>query len=128
VWRVLNRSGTGFSRRQAVEGKLKQSRIDYRLVASRVLKEIRTCTYSFNSWSDHAFMTVGVGGEGTKKGGGIRCLNISHLEDEVSKTQINKYLRMVLQSIDFVDDICAYWGKVKAKIKRICILSSKNKN
>lgn len=128
IWRILNKNKTAFSRRQAVEGILKQSRIDFCLVASGVFKHITSCEYYFYSGSDHASVTVCVGGARMKRGGGLWCLNISHLKNDILKSKIERYLAKVTHDMAFVDDVFWFWEDVKEKLKKMCIRFSKNKN
>lgn len=54
LWRYENSSARGFSRRQLVLNKLKQSRIDLIMVNSSLLNMVSSALHSFLPIGDHA--------------------------------------------------------------------------
>jgi len=127
VWRVYNPNVRGFSRRQVVLGKLKQSRIDFALVASGLFKFVHGIQYTFNTWSDHAQVDLTYGGNDDKRGKGLWCLNNSLLEDELYIEKIRELLVNVGRDIHFVEDKVGYWEDVKLKIKKLSLHFSRKK-
>lgn len=73
IWRTLNPRKRQFSRRQLVEGKLKQSRIDLCLVAAMLIRKISSIN-TRNSWSDHDFLNVHLNINKLQRNGGLWCL------------------------------------------------------
>ena len=57
IWRRKNPSKNVFTRRQYVQGSLKQSRIDYIFLTSSLLIYSIYCFISHTSLSDHSFVT-----------------------------------------------------------------------
>jgi len=107
AWRVYNPNMRGFSRRQVVQGTLKQSRIDIALVASGLFKFVQGIQYTFNTWSDHAQVDFTDGGNYDKRGKGLWCSNNSLLEDEFYKKKIRDLLVNVGRDIHL--DQVEYW-------------------
>uniref|UniRef100_A0AAQ4NYG1 Endonuclease/exonuclease/phosphatase domain-containing protein n=1 Tax=Gasterosteus aculeatus aculeatus TaxID=481459 RepID=A0AAQ4NYG1_GASAC len=61
AWRELHPNTRGFSRRQIVRGRLKQSRIDLALEASGMIRQSYDIEYIFSTWSDHAQIQLKLG-------------------------------------------------------------------
>lgn len=88
IWRTTNPSERKFSRRQMVEGKLKQSRIDLCLVAARIIQKVSSVTYNSNPWSDHDTLNIHLSTNQPQKNGGVWCLNNSLLDDNLYRAKI----------------------------------------
>lgn len=127
IWRIFNPTKKEFSRRQVVQGVIKQSRIDLCLTTSNITKCINTVNYLLNSWSDHAMINVQLGCREAARGGGSWCLNASLLEDPIYHERFKKLLDKLTEEFYFSENQIQWWDKIKEKIKKVCIRYSKEK-
>ena len=127
VWRIQNQFKREFSRRQVVQGKLRQSRIDLCLAAAEMVKEIGKVTYTFNTWSDHATLVCQLGIVGEVRGGGTWCLNASLLDDPAYVKKIKNLLNYARTEMQLDNNHIEKWDNIKERIKRASINFSKQK-
>ena len=128
-WREENPSTRGFSRRQVVMGKLKQSRIDLCLVKRDIAKYIRQIQYKFTSLSDHAMLSFKIVlKDERERGGGIWCLNSSLLSEGSYREVIRKCIQSEVDNEMMNSNASAWWEMLKKKIKSLSIRYAKQSN
>lgn len=127
AWRILNPSTRGLSRRQVVEGVLKQSRLDLGLLSSRMMRLLDDCKYEYWAGSDDASLIVTLGGETRQRNGGLWCFNASLLEDAVFVSRMRSLLSGLLDESHFVDNVIEWWERTKLLIKKRCIVWGREK-
>lgn len=126
VWRASYPDGRDFSRRQVVNGVLKQSRIDLCFVTAPLCKFIMSPKYVVNPWSDHSTFLCALETVTTQRGG-MWCLNASLLEDALFVSAIRNMLNNAVCELPFVDHVLEWWVHLKKRIKSKCIHYSKDK-
>lgn len=127
VWRVLHPNKRGFSRRQLVLGKLKQSRIDLCIATPGVMSKTNEITHVSNAWSDHDFIDIQFDKAGKQRNGGLWYLNNSLLQDQQLRVKIIKTINQLKEVLNVTEDVPDWWEQVKLQCKSICIKYSKKK-
>lgn len=125
TWRNENPCRREYSRRQVVMGELKQSRIDLCLAEQDTVKYLKNMRYNFTSFSDHAFISVEVGIEVERRGGGVWCLNSSLLEEVKYRKTILACLEQEQSNMEACRNMGEWWEGLKMKIRTISIRYAK---
>lgn len=128
IWRGLNTNCRGFSRRQLVNGVLKQSRIDLCLASTKLVKHCDGARYEWGAFSDHSRLTINVKTGKVKRNGGYWCLNNSLLEDEIYVKKVSCELERTSVELDFIDCSIEWWESVKVRLKKMSINYAKQKS
>lgn len=128
VWRVGNATTREFSRRQVVEGVLKQSRIDLCLVLQDIANEISGIQHVFTGYSDHAALTFHLGDSQKGKGGGVWCLNTSVLAEKEYREMVKDCICEQMKCEMYEEDVCGWWECMKKLVKKLSMRYCKKRN
>ncbi|KAJ3580970.1 hypothetical protein NHX12_017226 [Muraenolepis orangiensis] len=121
VWRERNPQGRVFSRRQAVGGVLKQSRIDLVVVDKGIDCRIGRIEYRDTALSDHRVLEFSIGTQVERRKGGVWCMNAVLLKDEKYKVKIREWIEMRKRERLYVDDIGMWWERLKGEVRELSI-------
>lgn len=127
VWRYRNAQKRVFSRKQYVEGILKQSRIDYMVASRCLLKDIQTIYYRHSTMSDHNILCMKFDIDKVEKGPGIWIHNNKLLEEEEYCKKIIDIIEKQKKCPLFNNNITVWWDNLKFKFKQFSKLYGKNR-
>ena len=119
VWRVRNAAKREYSRRQIVNGVLKQSRIDLCLARQDIADSLSNIQYKFTAYSDHAAIIFQMGDRSRGTGGGVWCLNTSVLEENEYTEMVRGCVKEQMECEGYDADVCEWWECVKMKVKML---------
>ena len=128
VWRVRNAAKREFSRRQIVNGVLKQSRIDLCLARQDIADTLSSVQYKFTGYSDHAAIIFQMGDRSRGTGGGVWCLNTSVLEESEYIEMVRGCVKEQMNCVGYDADVCEWWECVKIKVKMLSIKYCKKRS
>ncbi|KAK6169432.1 hypothetical protein SNE40_020489 [Patella caerulea] len=117
LWRDRNSDRREFTRRQFVNGCLKQSRIDYFFVSRKLLEYIVSCYIKHYSYSDHDLLLLKVEFGCRVKGPGLFIHNNTHLKDS---NYVQSIEQLIISSKDcplYENEIRIWWDNLKYKLK-----------
>lgn len=127
IWRLLNTTGRCFSRKQVVNGVLKQSRIDLCFVTQSFVKLVSNVVYDPLWLSDHCPLRIGVGCSAARRNGGLWILNNSILDDELFVKKVNNLFDGFDMELECIGSVVDWWPEAKRRIKRLAINFCKHK-
>lgn len=117
VWRDRNGGVRGFSRRQIVQGVLKQSRLDLALCTGDVAWRVRDVFYKSVGFSDHDLLVVDFALSGVDRGPGLWVLNGGLLEEPGYREQVVGLLEWSKGDVLFMEDVLIWWDNLKYDVQ-----------
>ena len=118
VWRALHGDASGFSRRQVVQGQLRQSRIDLCLGTSVLVERVSGLEHVQSGYSDHDRLCMWLGGtRGGRGRPGPWCFNSSLLEDAAYVGLMARCFGDWAADVEFVEDPWEWWVWVKERVR-----------
>lgn len=128
VWRYKNPDKVEYSRRQIVEGTLRQSRIDSFLISKAVLTNVVTCFYKISHISDHSFVCLKCDFTDVERGPGMWVMNNSLLNDEEYCNKIHTLIDESLHCPLYDREKLIWWDNTKYKIKQFTKMYSQKRH
>lgn len=117
IWRDRNPEKRIFSRKQWVNGVLKQSRIDSFLVSRNCMSNTSYCFYKISSVSDHNFVCIRFDFSDIDRGPGMWIFNNTLLRDEYFCTRIYNIIHEYIQCPLYEREKIVWWDNLKYKLK-----------
>lgn len=96
VWRVLHLGEKGYSQRQVVQGKVKQTRLDMIFADPELVKKINYVRYVQNVWSDHSTVEFTINDHVYCKHFSMWAFNASLLKDVSFRKSMSSLLKKAL--------------------------------
>jgi len=127
IWRYRNYEKRMYTRQQHVEGKLKQSRLDYFLISRSLIENAVTSYIKYSSISDHALVCLKLDFSRVERGPGIWILNNTLLNDIDYCTGINEIIKRNIDCPLYSSETLIWWDNLKFQIKRYSIRYATNK-
>lgn len=121
VWRERNGHSRVFSRRQTVQGSLKQSRLDMMLCHRSLVGWIRRVAYRVAGFSDHDYLDVVVEPGETRRGPGRWVLNTEILRDPGYHMDVTELFRWSFDGGRYTTDVKIWWDTLKYDLKELSI-------
>lgn len=127
IWRARNPNELVFSRKQVVQHRLIQSRIDYFLVSKSLGPYVKNIWYSDTSLSDHCFVYMSVDMSQVERGPGVWILNNSLLQDENYKIKMYDLITKEFDCPLYETSLLVWWDNLKYKIKNFSQIYSQKR-
>lgn len=125
VWRERNGDSRVFSRRQSVQGCLKQSRIDMVLFHQSLVGWVRRVGYKVAGFSDHDYLEVVVDPGVVLRGPGTWVLNSEILRDPGYCADVRDLIEWSLEGGLYGEDVRIWWDTLKFDLKELSMEYSK---
>lgn len=125
VWRERNKCKREYSRKQIVNRKLKQSRIDLFICEKKIEKYVMDVYYKFYGESDHEILRIKIDFSGVEKGKGVWIFNTEVLQNEVYRMEIESIIINSVENEMYGENISQWWDRLKLQIKKYTIIFSK---
>jgi len=128
IWRHKNPNKRTFSRRQKVNGILKQSRIDAFLISRNCIPHTINSFYRLSSFSDHSYVCIKLDFNEIERGPGMWIFNNTLLNDDLFCSRIHDVINKELQCPLYQREILVWWDNLKYKLKSFSKYFSKKKH
>jgi len=92
IWRARNPRVLEYSRKQVVENRLVQSRIDYFLVSKSLGTFVKNIYYNDTAFSDHSCVLMSFDMDLVERGTGVWVLNNTFLLDDEYKIKVRQLI------------------------------------
>lgn len=120
-----NETKREFSRRQIVQGQIKQSRIDLILCTKEIESKIRNIYYKETGFSDHNYLYSKIDFTEVERGPGIWVLNAGLLKEFAYCKRVKRTIIWNIKNTLFKENKQIWWDNVKYEIKNFSIGYSK---
>lgn len=127
IWRHRNPDKRLYSRRQKVNGTLKQSRIDTFLISRNCMTYTKNIFYRLSSFSDHSYVCIHIDFNEIERGPGMWILNNTLLQDKYYCSRIEKMIGEAIQCPLYTREKLVWWDNLKFKLKSFSKYYSKKK-
>lgn len=118
MWRYRYPDRRGYTRRQLVNNKLKQSRIDHILMSNSLLSYVQNTYIRMSTYSDHDMVISKLDITDIEKGPGLWIMNNSHLNDEDYTEQIKELILREKNNILKAENPLLWWDNLKYFIRK----------
>lgn len=127
IWRHRNPDKRLYSRRQKVNGILKQSRIDAFLISRSCMTYTKNIFYRLSSFSDHSYVCIHVDFNEIDRGPGMWVLNNTLLNDVYYCSRIEQMITESTLCPLYIREKLVWWDNLKFKLKAFSKFYSKKK-
>jgi len=117
IWRDRYPEKRIFSRKQWVNGILKQSRIDAFIISRNSMQHTVNCFYKWSSISDHSYVCAKFDFSDIDRGPGMWIFNNTLLLDEYFCSKINDIINTSLLCPLYTREKLVWWDNLKYKLK-----------
>jgi hypothetical protein len=122
VWRILNPDIKRYTWRKKLHNNIQQSRLDYSIIASSVLYNVKECQVQTAMYSDHNPVQLTLRGDKeTMRGRGFWKLNASLLKDKEYLDTINAVIEREIVKNQKLENKGLLWDIIKMEIRSASI-------
>jgi exonuclease III len=129
IWRTLNPDTKRYTwRRGGSLSKLQQSRLDYWLISTHMIYDLKSVDIKTGFRSDHSLIDINFQGHETKdRGPSYWRFNASLLKDNKYTEYMNTRIEEIKQLHDNIDNDALKWDVIKMELRASTICYSKTK-
>lgn len=127
IWRNRNPDKRTFSRKQIIEGIVKQSRIDNIFTSRNCMPYVVNCFYKMSTISDHSYVCIKCDFSEMERGPGMWIFNNRFLNDDDFCRKIRDILSEALNCPLYRNEKLIWWDNLKYKFKTFAKHYSKKK-
>lgn len=128
IWRDRNPDKRVYSRKQHVNGVLKQSRIDAFIVSRNCMPYTTNCFYKLSSISDHSYVCIKFDFTDVERGPGMWIFNNTFLHDDYFCRRILELIQDYTTCPFYEREKLLWWDNLKYKLKSFSKWYSKKKH